>query len=519
MQTRRRRALRAMGMLACLFFLMPAYGTPLACDIAVISAQASSTGRPFIWKNFDSSSNWQQQLKYFPAINNGPGGCLVAHRHEDLIELLTGSPVTPSAGVNEAGFAIASTSVYEEYNIVHTLTDLSSELLMDALQQCITIADFDALITAWHEAHPDSSVSANVAVIDAHGGAAMYELFTGYFTSGLMPIQYRKYDANTGSIKERIVTYNDEDYTEQYMESSDPAPRGFYVRTNYNDYCPWNVGQDRRARAEELLAAMAGQNRLNYRTVMREVAKDVFGKQLSEDSSDTNYSTMYCLSRACTRLGLVVDGVASGGDPRLSVFWCALGEPSVAVFVPYFAAAKEVSFLAYADNVDADGNYLDTSAASFFCIAEDKRETYNGLIYSSNRGDTALGMYDNYINKVELAKVQKWAFAIEDNLLDGTEFIFSFLRANQELINQEHLRHFADYCAAYAYMNYIEGTSSRLTWNYDSSAADLVPEVEPQDPEEEIDPEMDTEKTKKDSSDEGGGGDSGGGCFISSATR
>jgi len=505
-----------MVLMACLFFLMP-YGRVQACDIAVVSAQASSTGRPFIWKNFDSSSNWQQQLKFFPAVNDGPGGCLVAHRHEDLIELLTGSPVTPSAGVNEAGFAIASTSVYEEYNILHTLTDLSSELLMDALRQCVTVADFDALLATWPQTHHDSAVSANVAVIDAHGGAAMYELFTGYFTSGFMPIQFRKYDANSGSIRERIVNYDD--YSEQYIEHTDPGFSGFYVRTNYNDYCPWNVGQDRRTRAEELLAAMAGQNRLNYRTVMREVAKDVSGKQLSEDSRDTNYSTMYCLSRACTRLGLVVDGVASGGDPRLSVFWCALGEPSIAVFVPYFAAAKQVSFLAYADTVDADGNYLDTSAASFFCIAEDKRETYKKLIYSSNRGDTALGMYDNYINKVELAKVQQWAFAIEDNLLDGTEFIFSFLRANQELINQEALRHFADYCAAYAYMNYTEGTSSRLAWNYDSTAADLVPDVKPQDPEEAIDPEKDSEKSKKDSSDEGGGGDSGGGCFISSATR
>jgi len=134
MQTERSHALRTMGLMISLLFLMPvAHGPVLACDIAVVSAQASSTGRPFIWKNFDSSSNWQQQIKYFPAINNGPGGCLVAHRYENLIELLTGSPVTPSAGVNEAGFAVATTSVYEEYNIVHTLTDLSSDLLMDSL--------------------------------------------------------------------------------------------------------------------------------------------------------------------------------------------------------------------------------------------------------------------------------------------------------------------------------------------------------------------------------------------------
>lgn len=513
MHSERFHAHKVVGLMAFLFFLMPvAYGPALTCDIAVISAQASSTGRPFIWKNFDSSSNWYQQLKYFPAVSDGPGGCLVAHRYEDLIEMLTGSPVTPSAGVNEAGFAIASTSVYEEYNPVHTLTDLSSDLLMDALQQCVTVADFDALLATWPETHLDSSVSANVVVIDAYGGAAIYELFTGYLTSGYMPIQYKKYDANTGSIKEKIVNYDD--YTEQYTDSTDPNFRGFYVRTNYNDYCPWNVGQDRRTRAEDLLTAMAAQNRLNYRNVMREVAKDVNGKQIAEDSSDTNYSTMYCLSRACTRLGVVIDGVAGGDDPRLSVFWCALGEPSIATFVPYFAAAKQVSFLAYDDYVDADGNYLDTSAASFFCIAEDERETYNELIYSSNRGDPTLGMYDNYINKVELATVQQWTFAIEDNILNGSEIFLLILREIPNLITQEGLRHFADYCAAYAYMNYTAGSSSLLVWNYDPTAADLVPTVDPQDQGEDTD--ADGEESDKDSSDSGGGG---GGCFISSATR
>jgi len=509
---------RPMVLMMCLCFLSPLADSPaLTCDITVVSAQASSTGRPFIWKNFDSSANWQQQLKYFSAISDAPGGCLVAHRYENLIELLTGSPVTPSAGVNEAGFAIASTSVYEEYNIVHTLTDLSSDLVMEALQQCVTVADFDALLAAWPQTHYDSAVSANVAVIDAHGGAAMYELFTGYLTSGYMPIQYKKYDANTGSIKEKIVNYND--YTEQFTESTDANFCGFYVRTNYNDYCPWNVGQDRRTRAEELLGAMAAQNRLNYRTVMREVAKDVNGKQVAGDSSDTNYSTMYCLSRSCTRLGVVIDGVAAGGDPRLSVFWCALGEPSIATFVPYFAAARHVSFLAYADSVDALGNYLDTSAASFFCIAEDERETYHELIYSSNRGDTTFGMYDNYINKIELTKVQQWAFAIEDNILEGTQLFLSVLRDYPGLITQQGLRHFADYCAAYAYINYTAGSSLNLVWNYDPTAADLVPAIDPQDPEEEADSEADSEASDNDLFDSGSGGGDDGWCFISTATR
>lgn len=428
-----------------------------SCDIAVVSSRVSTTGRPFIWKNFDCSQNWHQQVQYFPARNAAAGGSVMVYRYEDAIQLLTGSPITPSAGVNEAGFSMAITSVYEEYNPVHSATDLSTELMKDALEQCTTLADFEQLLKNWPLSHFGCAVSANAAVIDAKGGAAMYELFTGYVALGYMPIRYKKYDANTGRVVNNTGTVLNAGKGDSFI--------GYYVRTNYNDYCPWNVGADRRVRAESLMTQMAGDKRLNYQNVMREVAKDVNGKQTSWTSSNTNYSTMYCISRACTRSGMVVDGVAAGGDPRLSVFWCALGEPSIAAFVPYFVGAKGVSYLAYADKI-VNGVASDADDSSFFCQAEDARETYGKLLYNSNRGTTAQGMYDNYINKAELAKVQQWTFQIENTVLVQTEALLTNLRGNRALITQSNLWNFSDYCAKYEYNNYINGKSSAVSWDY-----------------------------------------------------
>ena len=429
----------------------------LACDIAVVSGRVSTTGRPIIWKNFDSSQNWHQQVQYFPAEKTGPGGYLMVYRFEDGMRLLTGSPITPSAGVNESGFSMAITSVYEEYNPVHTATDLSTELMKEALAQCQTLSDFEKLVKTWHWSHFGCAVSCNAAVIDAQGGAAVYELFTGYVSLGFMPIRYKKYDANTGKVVTNTGKVLKAGQGDNFV--------GFHVRTNYNDYCPWNVGTDRRERAEALMTEMAANNRLNYQNVMREVSKDVEGRQVSSTSSQTNYSTMYCISRACTRSGIVVDGVAEGGDPRLSVFWCALGEPSIGCYVPYFVAAKGVSYLAYADTLK-NGVPSDEDDASFLCLAEDERETYNNLLYSSNRGTTAQGMYDNYINKVELGLVQQWTFAIENTVISKTNTFLKRLRANSGRITTDNLRNFSDYSAEYTYNNYIAGSNSAMSWGY-----------------------------------------------------
>jgi len=64
-------------------------GMTWACDVAVISASASSTGRPYIMKNFDASDAYQQQVKYFASVGNG-GAYLLLYHYDDYTMQLAG---------------------------------------------------------------------------------------------------------------------------------------------------------------------------------------------------------------------------------------------------------------------------------------------------------------------------------------------------------------------------------------------------------------------------------------------
>jgi hypothetical protein len=428
-----------------------------ACDVAVVSGRVTTDGHPLIWKNFDNSSSANQQVTYFPARKASAGGYLMVYRYEDGMRLLTGSSITPSAGVNEAGFAAACTSVYQDYNITAEPVNLNTALLQEALATCATLADFEKLLRNWPYYHLGTVISANFVVIDAQGGAALYECFTGHLNKIINPMMFKKYDANTG----RVV--NQSGYQ---LKAAQSGFIGFYILTNYNSYIPWNVGQDRKQRAEYLLAGLANGRRLDYRTVMREVAKDVAGKQVNTRvSSETNYSTVYCISRNATRSGVVVRGVAKGQDPRLVTFWCNLGEPSVGVFVPFFAGAKGASHLAYIDSIE-NGVMYDDDDSCLLNQAISFRETYGELIYKYNEGDPINGMYDNYINKVELAKVQAWTFPIEDAAMDNYEDFQARLMAYPALCTAANLKAFSDYCAQYEYDNYVSASAWAVLWSY-----------------------------------------------------
>ncbi|HON59519.1 MAG TPA: hypothetical protein PLT45_08325 [Smithella sp.] len=449
-----------LGKVSCLFMCLMAIMLTTrtwACDVAVVSGKVTTDGKPVIWKNFDNSSSARQQVAYFPSKKTGPGGYTMVYRFEDGMRILTGSPITPSGGVNESGFAIAVTSVYQDYNLMAEPVNLNTALLEEALATCTTLAEFESLLKRWPYYHYGTVISANFVVIDAKGGAALYECFTGHLNLGLNLMQFKKHDANTGKV------------TNQYGWTLVPAQSnfiGFVIMTNFNSYIPWNAGQDRQQRAEALLTKLANEKRLNYTTVMREVAKDVVGRQVYPDqSSETNYSTVYCISRNATRSSIVVRGAASGGDPRLITMWVNLGEPSVGVFVPFFASAKGTSELARMDTlVNGVWKDLDDSCLLNQIIAA--RETYNGLIYTSNDGDVIWGMYDNYINKIELAKVQTWTFPIEDWLIGKTETFLAYLQANPTSITAANIKDFADYCARYAYENYKAGSASSYSWVY-----------------------------------------------------
>jgi hypothetical protein len=438
------------------------------CDVAVVSARASSTGRPFIWKSRDCSANWHQEIKYFPAVTTKAGAYIMVIGFDDLAGVNTGSKVNPSGGVNEAGFAIACTSVYEDLNPMHEAVNVNTDLIRHGLEQCATLADFEAYLGAWRRDHVGKVISGNFCAIDAKGGAAMYECYTGNVGGTINPIRWRKTDANTGKITE---TYSG--YTSVIDKGAGNNFIGFVNLTNCNAYITYNYGEERRWRATDIFTELKSTGRLNYRNCMVEVTKDVYGQQIDDNghqldpaNCQTDYSTTYCISRNQTRLGLVVDGVASGGDPRLSAFWCVLGEPAVAVYVPYFVTAGGVSWLAYIDDIDMDGKLYDLNDTSLLARASNRREMFENLLYDSNYGSVLSGMEDRNINKLKLAEVQLWTYPLEDFIFRKYEEFMADLSVHASYITMENMRAFSDYCANHVYTNYNEASATQFAWTY-----------------------------------------------------
>jgi hypothetical protein len=446
------------------------YSHAYPCDILVVASWASTTGRPFIWKTRDCAVNWHQEIKYYDAVTVSAGAFVMVSAYDDWANYNNGIPVNPSGGLNEAGFAVACTSVYEDTNLTDELNNINTMLLWDSLEQCATIEDFDAFLNNWRQNNSGKVISGNFVAIDANGGAALYECYSGG-TSG--PLQFRKYDANTGTITLQDGSSAGVDTNAQTY--------GFVNRANANTYLPNEFGEERRWRARCVLTNLAQTGRLNYRNCMTEVSKDVVGQQVdnlgnilddgtchngTDYSCLVHYSTTYCISRASSRLGMVVDGVAAGNDPRLSVFWCVLGEPSVGVFVPYFVNARGISYLSWADDVDLDGNLYDLNDVSFMSRACNRRETFQHLIYPDNTGSMLTGMNEKHMNKIELSKVQQWTFPLEAFVFQKTEEYLADMTAHPSYITTENLKNFSDYCAEYVYCNFDEGSADARPWTF-----------------------------------------------------
>lgn len=445
----------------------------LSCDVAVVSGKYTTDGRPVIWKNYDCSADWNQEVKYFKAKNATAGDYMLLYHDDDYMTVINNSPVMPQSGANAAGFAISTAAVYEDLAPAHEAGNLNTDLVQDAVEKCGSLADFESLLKTWPRSHLNHPISANYVVVDAQGGAALYECYTGKLAIGLMYIQYRKYDANTGKVTDQKGN--------TVMEAPADHP-GFINRTNLNNYVWYNSGVDRYLRAKDLLSGLAvrdsatGKTRLNAQNLMQVVAKDVVGKQ-AEDNGDTYYSTTYCISRSQTRSGTVFQGVKAGDDPRKSVYWTALGEPSVSVFVPNMVGAGSVSDYVIMDTIDSNGLLQDKSDNALLTIAEDELEISAG-VHTNNRGSVTSGPYNKYIDKTALARVQDWTFPIENTVIAKTNEFLRQLDSNPDLVTEEYLQSFTNYCGKYIYQNYVASSAVAVPWTFVLSPGDIVDPIE-----------------------------------------
>ncbi len=511
-----------------------------ACNVAVVSASASATGRPFIWKNRDHTESYRHQVLYFPEEKAGIGGSM--RLMGETFFNGTADPTTVcTGGTNESGFAITNTTCIDIDHDLFDASNVNTNLMEKALAECRYLSEFETLALNYRSYWKGKNISGIFAVIDAHGGAAIYEMYTD---GNGNPLMFRKFDVVNNTVTdENGAAFTDYKY---------PQTTGFNNRTNSNHTRGWiDIASDtpRELRARQLLSAMKLNNTLTPRNLMRYVSKDVCGGTPADyfydpadpaqvitnvwDNSNSDNDTYltpnrdgemftgYCISRFQTTMGLVIEGAATPDQVNTVTMWVSLGEPSLSVFIPFFPYAEHVSPYATDNAHDNSGYYWDGVSATsstkptcflnllFDCVeANPFSMTYypslnniykNIDLYTNNGSGNYLdygyrnnggaypgliGFYkmDNTIDYPRLLSLQAWTLPLEDQVFNHTDEFLKLLRSDTSLVSRDELAKFSNYVCSYVYNNYSNQSASYAAWSYTLPDNGVAPKVISIDP-------------------------------------
>lgn len=285
-----------------------------ACTAAVISGKATPDGRPLLWKHRDTGI-LDNRLEFFRGsrycftglVNSG--GASAPGLKEGEREVWIGS--------NTAGFSIMNTASYNiKYDDVpSSCMDREGILIWKALGVCGDIYDFEHFLDTLSR---PLGVQANFGVVDARGGAAMYEVNN---------TSYVKYDVN----------------------DPDTAPGGYLVFTNfsfsgcmedalgYERYITAsNIFGEARRRGDKFTPEfiMDSLSRSYRNDLMGVNYNEYLGRMISSGLSSGIVPDSDFIPRGSTSASVVIKGVKNGEDPSGTVLWTLLGYPACGAAVP-----------------------------------------------------------------------------------------------------------------------------------------------------------------------------------------
>jgi hypothetical protein len=280
------------------------------CTVAVVSGKATLDGRPLLWKNRDTSG-LDNKMIYYKSDKYG-FIALIDARDKDVRNVW--------AGINTEGFAIMNSAS----------GDLSEEdrggggngrFMKRALSECANASDFEDLL---NRTNGNRRVAANFGIIDAEGNACFYETSNSTF---------QKFDAKDPKV----------------------APRGYIIRTNYALTAPVKDsggGYIRFERASRLFQAASAEDRLDYKFILQEAARDLVNEKLNsfpltnpnvrDSSSPVCINTNDTINRYSTASVALFHGVSDPKKAHLATMWILLGQPICSVAVPLWADAGSV---------------------------------------------------------------------------------------------------------------------------------------------------------------------------------
>ena len=284
----RQRIILILGMVMC------AASYSFACTSAIISAKASKTGRPLLWKNRDTGTehNFVEKVEAkdgnyaYVALYNGGDSTL---RDAWL-------------GMNEVGFAIMNTASYNLAPDTAKLKDQEGYVMSLALKKCRTLADFETLLDTISK---PMGVQANFGMIDATGDGAYYET-------------------------------NDHTYTKFSLSD---AENGVLVRTNYSYTGEegGGYGYIREDNAWHLLEPYIKNKSIEASTFTDEISRSFYHSLIDRDvakGKDRWIVDQDYIPRRTTSASVVMEGILPDEDPSLYIMWTEIGYPPCSYTLP-----------------------------------------------------------------------------------------------------------------------------------------------------------------------------------------
>ena len=134
-----------------------------ACTSAIVSARASKTGKPFVWKHRDTGTehNFLERVE-------SPGNLTFVGLFNGGDSLLRDAWL----GMNEAGFMIINTASYNLAPDTAEFVDNEGVVMRRALETCRTVDDFCNLLDTFPR---PMGVQANFGVLDRAGNGGYFE--------------------------------------------------------------------------------------------------------------------------------------------------------------------------------------------------------------------------------------------------------------------------------------------------------------------------------------------------------
>lgn len=348
------------------------------CTVGVASGKATVDGRPLLWKNRDTHV-LNNEINYF---SDG--------RFNYLALVSAGQLNLAWAGVNEMGFCIMNSASKDLKG--DSKNGLGNGAFMkEALKSCTSVKEFEEML---EQTNADGrTTNANFGVIDAFGGAAIFE--TGNYS-------YTRFDATNPKV----------------------APDGYIVRSNFAVTGGGDGGKIRYIRGQELWKRAVAQKQLSHKHILRTIVRDMAdenGVQYSiplqekiAGNPGLTINTYATINRPSTASVAVFHGVKDGEHPSLTTFWAVLGEPIFSVAVPCWIISDLVA------------PELDGEKHSPLCTSVLKIKQSNYFNY---------GRKKRFLKTNSLKEIWKVTYPVEDRIFWQTDKVLAQWRKSYPTAN------------------------------------------------------------------------------------